>query len=129
MEGTYDVLLGTQKMGNVVVSRQGLYWHFCCRCDLSGEVMYYLTVQIDRQCERLGLLIPVDGMFGLNTQLPVKRLEQGSPTFFLQARRSASCGQFIPVRMEEPFAYLTRLQEAYLATQNQQMGIILPEEK
>ena len=129
MEGTYDVMLGSQKMGTVSVGRQGLYWQFCCRCDLSGEVMYYLTVHVGSSTEKLGLLTPLDGRFGLNTKLAVKRLEQGSPVFVLQPRRSGLSGQFIPVYPEEPFAYLTRLHEAYLATQNQQMGILLPEEK
>ena len=129
MEGTYDVLLGMQKMGTVTVSRQGLYWQFSCRCAISGEVMYYLTVQVGSGREKLGILTPVDGQFGLDTKLAMKRLEQGSPAFTLQAKRNGQLGQFIAVRPEEPFAYLHRIEEAYLSTQNQQMGILLPEEK
>ena len=129
MEGTYDVMLGTQKMGTVTVRGQGLYWQFSCRCPLSGEVMYHLTVQVGNSCEDLGILTPLDGQFGINTKLAMKRLEQGSPVFTLHAKRRGQSGLFVPVRPEEPFAYLHRLQEAYLFMQNQQMGILLPEEK
>ena len=129
MEGTYDVMLGSQKMGTVTVRQQGLYWSFSCRCALSGEVMYYLMVTVGDSRERLGLLTPVEGKFGLDTKLPIKRLPQGSPAFFLQAKRGGHNGQFVAVRPEEPFAYLHRLTDAYLTTQNQQMGIFLPEEE
>ena len=129
MEGTYDVTLAGQRMGDVTVSRQGLYWQFSCRCRLSGEVMYHLCVQVSDTVEKLGLLTPEDGAFCLRTKLPMKRLGQGTPVFLIRPKHEPLTGQFIPVRPEEPFAYLHRLQEAHLAKQNQQIGIVLPLEK
>ena len=129
MEGTYDVMLGTQPLGSVTVRRHGLYWHFSCCCDLSGEVMYDLTVQVGNHTVKLGLLTPAGGKFECNTKVPMKQFAQGTPVFSLRARRNGAQGLFLPVRPEEPFAYLHRLEEAYLASQNQQIGILLPAEK
>ena len=128
MEGTYDVMLGSEKMGTVTVSRQGLYWHFFCSCVLSGEVMYDLVVRLDGRQEKLGLLSPAAGKFELRTKIAAKKLGEGSPVFILRARHSAPDGLFVPVRPEEPFAYLSRLQSAYLRMQEQQIGIVLPDE-
>ena len=129
MEGTYDVKLGPEKLGTVTVTRQGLYWQFLCRCSLSGEVMYDLTIRVGEVQEKLGLLTPENGSFCLRAKLPVKRVGQGSPQFFLQPRHAQVQGLFVPVRPEEPFAYIRRLEQAYLAVQNRQIGVMLQEEK
>ena len=129
MEGTYDVMFAGEKMGEVSVSRQGLYWQFSCRCSLSGEVMYYLWVHVDGCDEKLGLLMPEDAGFCLKTKLAMKRFGQGRPVFTLRPKHELLTTQFVPVRPEEPFAYLHRLQEAHLASQKQQIGVVLPQEK
>ncbi len=121
--------LGDSKVGAVSVSRQGLYYRFSCRCRLTGEVMYRLMLCTDAVSENLGLLTPMDGCFGLETGLPVKRAGQGSPRFVLKPRRSPVGDRFVPVRPEEPFRYLSRLEQAYLSTQDQQLGLVFAEEK
>lgn len=127
MEGTYDVMLGLQRMGKVSVRKQGLYWQFDCQCDLSGEVMYDLAVMAGERQVKLGLLTPVNGCFCLYTKLPIKRLGQGSPKFSLQPRHAQMKGQFVPIHPDEPFRYLSRLENAYLAKQEGQFGITFSE--
>ncbi len=129
MEGNYEVMLGNKPMGNVKVSRQGLYWQFDCRCVLSGEVMYDLAVTTEDGQVRLGLLTPNGGGFHLKTKLPMKRLGQGSPTFTLHPRHPQLRGHFVAVKPEEPFAYLRQLESAYLARQNGQIGLVWQDEK
>lgn len=129
MEGTYDVTLGSKIMGTVTVKKQGLYWQFDCRCGLCGEVMYNLTVKAGTCQEKLGLLTPGNGGFCLRTKLPMKRLGQGSPVFYLQPRHAKVKGQFVPVHPDEPFRYLGRLENAYLTKQNGQIGLFLQDKK
>ena len=129
MEGTYDVMLGSQKMGSVTVRKQGLYWQFDCRCSLSGEVMYDLVVQTADAQVSLGLLTPCGDRFGLLTKQPVKRMEQGKPTFLLRPRHTGMKECFVRVNPQEPFGYLRRLESAYLAKRNNQIGLILEDEK
>ncbi len=129
MEGAYDVLLGSEKMGTVLVKRQGLYWQFDCRCRLSGDVMYDLVVSVGKARMKLGLLIPNNGYFILSVKVPAKRLGQGIPQFFLQSRHTQMKGHFVPVDPDEPFRYLHRLESAYLAVCNSQIGLVMEAEK
>lgn len=130
MEQNYEVRFGNEAVGKVQVLRQGLYYRFHCRCRLSGEVVCRLRVRCGDRAENLGVLVPMDGGFGLDTRLPVKRLGEEPMEFRILPRHDrASSGKFVPIYPEEPFAYIERLKEAYLVRQNGQIGIVIPEEK
>ncbi len=125
MEGTYDVKLGSQMIGSVAVKKHGLYWIFDCHCTLSGEVMYDLMITAEDRQEKLGLLTPANGSFELRTRIAAKRLGQASPVFTLKPRHNFLDDNFIPIRPEEPFCYLSRLENAHLARKTGQIGIVL----
>ena len=125
MEGNYGVYFGNKLAGKVQVCRQGLYYHFRCRCQLTGGVVCRLNAVCGDRQENLGVVVPMDGGFGLDTKLPVKRLGEGAMEFFLIPKHSAKSGTFVPIYPEEPFAYIARLKEAYLIKQNGQAGILL----
>ena len=131
MEGNYTVSFGNQTVGKVQVLRQGLYYRFVCRCSLSGDVVCRLKVVCGGREESLGVVVPMDGGFGLDTKLPVKRLGEGKLEFYLAPKgvasveREAPAGQFVPIYPDEPFAYIARLKKAFFAIQNGQPGVIL----
>lgn len=125
MEGNYGVYLGEKLCGKVQVLRQGLYYRFICRCQLSGDVVCRLKVCCGGDEENLGVLIPMDGGFGLNTQVPVKRFSGKPVRFRIAARQEESSGTFVPIYPEEPFAYIERLKDAFLRIQNGQVGVLL----
>lgn len=124
MEGVYDILLGGKTVGQAVMVRQGLYWYFDCRCSLSGEVVFRVTVSCGGKTENLGIPVPKGQDFALRTKLPVKRLGQGTPIFQLEPKHAALPENWIPVRADEPFAYLTRLQDAFLQMREGKTGIV-----
>ena len=76
----------------------------------------------------LGILVPVGESFGLETCLPVKRIGEIEPEFQVMPGRVVTNGRFVPIKPEEPFAYIARLKDAFLAYQNGQAGVILKEE-
>ncbi len=123
MEGTYDVNLGDVKIGTVTVTRQGLYYVISSQCTLSGEVMYDLVVSSDGRQEKLGLLIPEAERYSLSVKIPSKKLGQGTPAFFVRPRHDSAVGEFISIHPDEPFAYLHRLERAYLVRREQQLGV------
>lgn len=125
MEGNYGVYFGKQLAGKVQVQRQGLYYRFVCRCQLSGEIVCRLSVTCGSSRENLGVVIPMDGGFGLDTKLPVKRLGTGEMEFRLLPKHEAATETFVPIYPEEPFAYISRLKDAYLVRKNGQAGILL----
>ncbi len=127
MEETYGVYFGAAQMGKVQVQRQGLYYHFICRCQLSGDVVCRLHVACGDKRESLGVVVPMEGGFGLDTKIPVKRLGEGKMEFLLVPKHELGDGTFAPVYPEEPFAYIERLKDAYLARKDGKVGVILRE--
>lgn len=127
MEGTYDIQLGSEVIGKAIVERQGLYYHFSCRCRITGAVIYRVTVSCGGHHENLGILVPMGDSFGLKTKLAVKKLGKGLLQFRALPKHQKAEGKFVPVYPDEPFAYLTRLQNAFLEVRNGRSGVVLPE--
>ena len=127
LEGNYGVRFGNKSAGKVQVIRQGLYYRFICRCQVSGDVVCRLSVSCGEKQENLGVVIPMDGGFGLDTKLPVKRLGEGKMEFMLVPKHEVAAGKFVPIYPEEPFSYIERLKDAYLVRKNGQLGIVLKE--
>lgn len=125
MEGTYQILLGNESVGEVQVTRQGLYYCFFCRCSLSGEIMCRLTVSCGGQTHSLGVPVPEGEWFVLRARLPMKRLAEGEPVFRIAPKHKQLSGIFVPLSPEEPFHYLSRLQNAVLERRGEHLGIRL----
>ena len=129
MEGTYEVIGGGQAVGSVTITRQGLYYHFTCRCRISGEVMFRLIMETEGTSSDLGILVPMNGCFGLNTRLSVKLQGKGKPRFFLKPKRETVENAFVRICPEEPFGYLSKLESAYLVRKNGAIMVGFREEK
>lgn len=123
----HEVTLGGKSVGKLQLERQGLYYRVTCRCNLSGEVMYRLEASGEKGRTNLGILIPCESGFGLETRFPVSRIGERKLDFTLQPRHdSLGNRKFVPISPEEPFAYLSRLKDAFLEIQQGQMGASIP---
>lgn len=125
LEGSYHVYFGDKPCGKVQVLRQGLYYLFVCRCQLTGGVVCRLQVVFSEGEQNLGVLTPMDDGFGLRTKLPVKRFSGSPLRFCICAKTDALSGSFTPIYPEEPFSYLEKLKTAYLVKRNGQLGVII----
>lgn len=127
MERIYSVTLCGKPAGKVLVQRKGLFYQFHCRCCLTDDSMYRLMVTCGTLQENLGILVPQDGSYVVNTKLPVKRIGEGELSFSLAPRHEIPTTAFIPISPEEPFAYIARLKKSFLTFQNGQPGILIKE--
>lgn len=127
MVGSYDVRIGDRTVGNVEVVKQGLYYRFSCRCRLSGDTMHRLEVSCGGERQDLGICVPMEGRFGVEKKLPCKLFSRDRPEFRLLPKESGSRGKYVPVYPEEPFAYMTKLKNAYLEIRDGQAGILIRE--
>ncbi len=122
----YQVKFGNQSAGKVQVSRQGLYYRLMCRCQLSGDILCRLQVSCGEKKENLGVVVPMDGCFGLDTKIPVKRIGEGKMAFSLITKQEKQTEEhFYPIFPEEPFAYIARLKDAYLTRKEGQVGVVI----
>ena len=117
-----ELKLGGQAVGKVQLLRQGLYYCVHCRCRLSGAQSIRLWAACGEKKVDLGVLVPMDGGFGLDTRRPVKHLGEGDIRFTLAPKHDNPRTHFAPITPEEPFAYLQRLKDAYLVTKDGQKG-------
>lgn len=123
----YAVAFGEKSVGKAQVEKQGLYYHVVCRCRLSGEVMCRLEVSCGERRVNLGILVPEKDGFGLETRFPAAKLGEGHLEFRVLPRHEpAAERKFVPIRAEEPFAYISRLKDAFLEIQNGQVGVSIP---
>ena len=123
MESFYCVTRNGIPCGKVAVSRQGLYYRFHCRCAFPDKDIFRLVLSKDGSYENLGILIPSGESFELTTKLPAKRFPEGEWSFHITSGRETTAEYFVPIRPEEPFAYLSRLKDSFLTYQNGQPGI------
>lgn len=129
MDGIYDILRGGEKIGKAEVRREGLYYRFRCCCDLTGEVMYRLTVTCGEKTENLGIPVPEGDSFRLSTRLPVSRFTKGEPVFRAVPRHEQlQQGMWVPISPETPFPYITRLENAVMERRNDEVGILISDE-
>lgn len=119
----YDIYMGSASVGTAKVTREGLYYLFFCRCRLSGEVVCRVTVKCGDRTADLGILVPENGAFQLKTRVPVKQLGEGKLEFLVTPRHQKPDSMFVPVMAEAPFAYLSRLTDAYLAKKDGRLGV------
>lgn len=126
----HEIRFGDSPVGKAQVTREGLYYHVVCRCSLSGQMMYRLEVSNGERKVDLGILVPEETGFGLETRFPVRRIGEGALSFRVRPRHGGLEGRtFVPLAPEEPFAYLERLKESFLEIQNGKKGISLPGKK
>ena len=123
MEGIFEIKLWDKVVGRAEVKREGLYYRFFCRCHMREDTL--CRVAVGR--EDLGILVPVDDGFGLETKIPAKRFADTVPEFRLIPNKPMLEGKFIPIKPEEPFAYIQRLKEGYLHCRNGEYGLVIKE--
>ena len=127
MLGTYDVMRAGEKAGTVRVEKQGLYYSFSCRCSIPGKAVHRLMVICGNVRTDLGICVPVGAEFGVNRKLPCKQFPVGEPEFLLVSGRETGGRKFVPVYPEEPFAYMTKLKNAFMEIRDGQVGVSIPE--
>ena len=118
MEGEYKVTFQNRMVGKVSVRKQGLYYCFSCRCMLEGNELCRLQLTYGDAVEDLGILVPMEGGFGTDTRIPVKRWTEEKGAFQLVANRGTNSENLIRIYPEEPFGYIARLKKAYLVRRN-----------
>lgn len=109
------------------MTKEGLYLRFHCRCHLSGTVMHRILVQAGENTLNLGILVPENGDFALNTRVPAGKLGNGIPEFRAVPHIRKKHGLFCPIYPEEPFAYLAEMRKAHTERRDGKLGIVLEE--
>lgn len=124
MNDKYEVKLVDDSVGEVMISRQGLYYSVECTVKLSKPMKCRLIAQGDSQSLDLGLCVPKGECMVITTKIPVKRFPR-APVSFVLLEPSTQSQHFIPICAEKPFPELYRLSKARLEIRNEVIGAII----
>ncbi len=127
MQSEYLIYLGSSPVGKAEVHRKGLYYHISCECCLQGEVMHNVWLTCGEKETNLGLCIPEGNSFILRKSIPIKTVGDGQMEFRVRPRHKSVAEKFVPIRADEPFAYLESLNSAILEKRGEIQGIVIPE--
>ncbi len=104
-------------------TQEGLYLRFRGQCKPEGNTPLRVRVRWENGENDLGILVPEGREFVLSTRIARKNCGDGTPTFHAIPNHRSSEKPFVAVYPEEPFAYLSRLREAYLLRKDGVNGI------
>lgn len=123
MEGNYPLQYGKSRVGEVTVTRQGLYYRFDCRCRLEAGKIVRIRVRCGTAEESLGIPMPKGNAFSLVARLPVRRFADGTPEFWVDGGEPTE--NFYPVAEGTPFGAISLLRRGRFLRQNGQPGIVV----
>ena len=125
MNQNWDVFLGEKKIGTADVVREGLYYHFRCKCHLPETEMYTIQVCCNGNRRNLGIYVPTERYFGLETKVPSKYIGEGMFEFRAIPKYDHIQEQFYPIVPAEPFKDLKMLENAYFCVINGRPGLCI----
>lgn len=123
MEGVYEVWLTDKIAGEVLISREGLYYRFLCSVRIPKGSHYHLVANSGGGNIDLGLCIPQGDSFVRSTKIPVKRFGSSNYRYILSEKGEK---QVIPISGSKPFAHLNKLTAGYFSIENNVPVIIIP---
>lgn len=125
MVGDYSVFLAGSPVGQAIVTQEGMFWRVRCHCKASADVPFTLQAAWGEEILDLGLLANSGEELTVTARINKKKVPQGKPVFRILVKHRNTVEQFLPISPEEPFAYLSKLKDAYLIYKGNQPGIAL----
>jgi len=122
-----DILFGNEPVGTAKIKKEGLYYRFSCSCRFTGRVVFSIFADCGDRHVNLGVCVPKDNAFILEKRIPAKALGDGQITLYAQPRHAPMDENFVPIRAEEPFEYIEKLQKSYLCRRGETVGVVLEE--
>ena len=119
----YAILMDSERVGTAYVVNEGLFYRIRCRCRPVGTKPFRIIVSGEREAD-LGICVPINDGVGLETRIPMKLVGKGELGFRISVKPDMNSGFFVPLSVDEPFAYLRRLKDARLSYENGKVGFV-----
>ena len=85
---TFPVFFGGQTVGEVRVSKTGLYYRFDCSCTPPDSNIYRITLSCNDVEVNLGICVPSGENLGLTKRLPVGNVADNKWVFHLRPKNT-----------------------------------------
>lgn len=108
----FDLSYKDKKIGTVSVTKEGLYYKICCRCRLPKPALFRLQIDTAGKMQDLGICVPKEDLFGVDTSIPVRNIEQNTMRFVLVDKDFEQ--HKVMLDPQKPFMHLQDLAHACL---------------
>ena len=125
MPATYPILLNGRNIGKAEVEKQGLYYRFDCRCSFPDEGLYTISVKNGAYNKSLGVCTQEGSVFRIKTSIPIKHFPEQVFTFTASMKSESGSHNFVPLHLDQPFAYIRELNHAVFTVCNGKPGVNL----
>ena len=119
----YPVLLHDKDVGMVKIEREGMFYKVLYQCSFPDHQIYRMMLAYDDTLIDLGVCVPSKNIYHSAGRLPCKNIDTEKLSFYLTTGKVKANG--IPVETGKPFAYLDKLDNAYLVTDHETTRIVI----
>ena len=126
MVGKYEIKQGNKPVGTMDVSREGLYYHFRGKCNFVQKQIFRVRMVCAGSEENLGVLLPCNGIFLLDTKRPVKQFSDATPPFVVT---SSTVANWISLNENTPFPMLVALENGVFQRRDGVPGILFTDQE
>lgn len=119
----YDIFLQEKPVGKASVHRNGLYYQIDCSCKLPGDGIYMIGVKSGNAGIKLGICVPVNGIFQLRRRIPVKNLIDGDLSFYAFCTEENAPVECI-LQEGSPVARIQDLEKSFLRKRGEQYVLV-----
>ena len=120
-----DVHLDHKTVGTANIKRNGLYYQIHCRCNVPDDRVYRLMAKCDGRSVDLGVCVPFEDGFGVDTMVSVKKIGTDSISFYLTDRKESSDEKFIQIKEGEPFDGTEHLMNSRFEMRGNAPGLVI----
>ena len=110
----YDVFYNDQKVGNVEILTEGLYYRIRCQCDVFTDAVCKLAVASKKGSKEIGVLVPNGRYMGLIKKVAIKSIGKEIDRFLVYQKAADRKRIVVPVELSKPFSYISQLADAKL---------------
>ena len=114
MKTDYTVFRGTKATGKAEFAREGLYYRICVHCMNPARIQLFSANGI----LDLGVCVPSEGEFIIQTRIPVKKIGEGDIAFYMDSEET-----FYPVSEDAPFLRLDLLRSCVMSYRGGVTGV------
>ena len=125
MELCCDVRNENSVVGKIYLAKQGLYCKLRCKCILNKTGIYRLHLKCFGTDRNLGVLIPDQMHYVLESTIAAKYVDFDHPQFYITGLRDNTDEEFVPICSDRPFAYIHKLENARIAIRDGKIGIMV----
>jgi len=127
MLGIHRILYNDKPVGEATVVKEGLFYKIICKCAGFEDIPHCVVAEWNDFKLDLGICVRTGNGLGLTTRIQCGKIPTGMPVFRMSVKRRKQVGEFFPLRPEEPFRYIQRLNDAMLVKRGEEYGIVFKE--